>query len=131
MAKVLGIDFGNSRIGIALGEGGVSYPLKILNGKSLDEVLRNIKKVIEENRISFIVLGIPKNETIGVKRFKKVLEDEMGLPIRLLNEDFTSKEALEYSIKMGYSKKGRRYLDDVAACMILERHFDDDKKSAD
>ena len=124
MAKVLGIDFGNSRIGFALGEKELATPLKIINGKNWDTVLQTIKKIIEENRISYIVLGIPEKETIGVNKFGGFLRDNINTPIKLFNEDFTSKEALEYSIQMGYSKKGRKYLDDISACMLLERVFE-------
>ncbi|MFH1566087.1 MAG: Holliday junction resolvase RuvX [bacterium] len=124
MPKVLGIDFGNSRIGLALGEDGITTPSKIINGKNWDGVLSDIKKIIEENDVSYVVLGVTKNRKSNVDKFKEFLKDNIRLPIEFFNEDFTSKEALEYSIKMGYSKKGRRYLDDVAACMILNRFFE-------
>lgn len=124
MAKVLGIDFGNSRIGLALGEKGVASPLKIINGKNWHIALKDIEGLVEENSIACIVLGIPEKETIGVNKFQRFLKENIDLPIKFLNEDFTSKEALEYSIQMGYSKKGRKYLDDVAACMLLERFFE-------
>jgi len=124
MAKVLGIDFGKSRIGVALGENPFFAPFAILEGKNWNEVLRVLKKIIEENEISCIVLGTPKKDIIGANSFKEFLKEQISIPIRGLNEDFTSKEALDYSIKMGYSKKSRKHLDDVAACMLLEKFFE-------
>jgi len=123
MATILGIDFGNSRIGLALGENGFSVPLKIVTGKNWEEALREIQRIVQENFVSFIVLGLPKKETIGVIKFENYLKSSLNVPIKLVDEDFTSKEALEYSIQMGFSKKGRKYLDDVSACLILERFF--------
>ncbi len=124
MEVVLGIDFGNTRIGLALGKNGICVPLKIIQAKNWNTALENIKKVIEENYISFIVLGMPKQNNLAVKRFYGFLKENLNTKIELWDESFTSKEALEYTIKMGYSKKSRKYIDNISACMILERYFE-------
>ena len=124
MAVGLGIDFGNTRIGLALGENGICVPLKIIQAKNWNTALADIKKVINENYISSIVLGMPKQNNLAVKKFYEFLKENLNIKIQLWNESFTSKEALEYTLKMGYSKKSRKYIDNLSACMILERYFE-------
>ena len=124
MKTVLGIDFGNTRIGLALGKNGICVPLKIIQAKNWNTALVTIKKVIDENYISFIVLGMPKQNNLVIKKFYEFLKENLNIKIQLWDESFTSKEALEYAIKVGYSKKSRKYIDNISAYMILERYFE-------
>lgn len=124
MEIALGIDFGNTRIGLALGKNNTCAPLKIIQAKNWNTALVDIKKVIDENYISFIVLGMPKQNNLVIKRFYGFLKENLNTKIELCDESFTSKEALGYAIKMGYSRKSRKYIDSISACIILERYFE-------
>ena len=124
MDTALGIDFGNTRIGLALGKNGTCTPLTIIQGKNWDTALFDIKKIIDKNYISLVVLGITKQNNLTIKKFHGFLKENLNTKIELWDESFTSKEALEYAIKMGYSKKSRKYIDNISACVILERYFE-------
>ncbi len=126
MSKILGVDFGKSRIGVALGEEGYVEPLKIISGKSWKEFVNELKKIIEENEISCIVLGSPAVESSPeVKKFCEFLSKNVSIKVVNWDESFTSKEALEYAVKAGYSRRRRRHLDDLSASLLLERYYEE------
>jgi|GEM_PF-497184 putative holliday junction resolvase len=94
--RFLGIDHGQSKIGLALGdnEANFSLPYKIVK---TEEFFNVIHSVLEEESIEEIVLGLPKNlnneetqQTAIVYDFLKELKEEVKLPIHLEDERMTS-----------------------------------------
>jgi putative holliday junction resolvase len=121
--KYLGIDWGEKRIGLALGddETKIASPFKVAG--DIIEVLQ----VIKDEDINIIVLGLPlsvkniehrmSNEFMD---FKKLLEDKAGVPIELADERLSSKAA---DALVG-EKKTKAARDAVAAMLILQSFFD-------
>lgn len=130
--KIIGIDYGAKRIGVAIGflENNLSLPYTIIDNKGKDFVLGEIKKIIESEDISFIVIGMPHSlSTVGesdqykeVKSFKEFLEKNIDIKIVEEDERYTSKMASDLLI----DEKKRRQ-DDVAASIILQSYFDKKK----
>ncbi len=129
--RVLAIDYGEVRVGIAL-----SDPLRILATpfvvlKNDGNLLENIKKIIIEKQVSQIVLGLPINlkgkdskKTEEIREFYRNLKDYMSLPIELVDERFTTYEANAELKKMGYSvKESRKVIDKIAASLILKSYL--------
>ncbi len=129
--RVLAIDYGEVRVGIAL-----SDPLRILATpfvvlKNDGNLLENIKKIITEKQVSQIVLGLPINlkgkdskKTEEIREFYRKLKDYMSLPIELVDERFTTYEANAELKKMGYSvKESRKVIDKIAASLILKSYL--------
>ena len=129
--RVLAIDYGEVRVGIAL-----SDPLRILATpfvvlKNDGNLLENIKKIIIEKQVSQIVLGLPINlkgkdskKTEEIREFYRKLKDYMSLPIELVDERFTTYEANAELKKMGYSvKESRKVIDKIAASLILKSYL--------
>ena len=138
--KILGVDFGTKRIGLALSDdgGSLAFPESIIsNDKSTIEELR---KLIEKYSIKEIVVGLPtidKEEdttaTEGAKNFAKKMEEEFGLPVHMMDERFSSHNI--FTDKVGkeslHARKQKMVkpvdIDAQAAALILQRYLDSRK----
>ena len=118
--KVLGIDFGERRIGLAVAEGGLAEPLAIIE---VGGPLSRIVKICEQEKIQKIVLGLPRDSQ-RVKNFGQRLAKETGLKVIFWDEALTSEEALAKMIQAGRPQRKRRHLDDVVAALILQEYLD-------
>ena len=133
--RYLGLDLGSKTLGIAISDltGVIATSYKIIRhneeyNKLIDEVL----KIVTEEKISAIVLGLPKNmdNTIGYKgelsiSFKEKLEKKIQIPIYLQDERLTTKEAESILIKNDTSRKKRKkVIDSLAATIILQSFLD-------
>lgn len=135
--KILGIDFGTKRIGLALSDDGgtLAFPESvILNDKN---VLNNIRKIVEDRGITEIVVGLPTTETSedtsatdGAKNFAKNLEEEFGLPVHMMDERFSSHNVFQDKIgkESLHARKQKMKkpvdVDAQAAALILQRYLD-------
>jgi putative Holliday junction resolvase len=129
--RVLGIDFGRRRIGLAVGE----TEFKIANPRNplaaagkLSTDARAIGEFAKKEEVELLVLGVPFHE--GDDRMAKVclrLAEELkqlGWEVRTVNEAGTSKVAAAELSAMGVkSSEQLGKLDGAAACAILEKYF--------
>ncbi|MEO5649218.1 MAG: Holliday junction resolvase RuvX [Ginsengibacter sp.] len=133
MARILCIDYGLKRTGIA-----VTDPLQIiatgLTTVDSKELLSFLKKYFLQEVVELIVIGDPKNlddsdthATPLVKEIITKLEKEFPLiPIKKVDERFTSKMAKQAMIDMGMKKKDRRNkrtVDEIAATIMLQEYM--------
>ena len=115
--KVLGIDYGRRRVGIAISFNGVVETRPILKGKGA-EILVAIKSICKKEKIDLIVIGISEGKTAQeTRRFAKEIENVLELPVTFQDETLTTKEAGE--LKRGKAEE----LDSVAAAILLERFW--------
>lgn len=118
--KYLGVDFGLKRIGLAVSEGNLASPLKIIVVKTLQDGLKQIQDEALKLGVEKIIIGLPEGKMGKVtKKIIKSLEKE-GFNVKGFDETLSSKEALLKMIEADSSKKRRRYRDDVAAALILQ-----------
>lgn len=137
LTRILAIDFGLKRIGLALCDPlkTFAYPYKtILNdGKLLDE----LKRISVEESICKIILGYPLKEDgsaaqLGdvVMKFKKEIEGKLNLEVLLVDERYSSLIAQE-KIRQSVTKKSKRrekgLIDKNAAAIILQDFLDKKK----
>lgn len=134
MARILAIDYGRRRTGIA-----VTDPLQII-ATPLDtfdtrDVIRFIIKYTETEHLESIVIGMPKNlqneatdSTPYVVTFITLLQKSFpDLPIHEVDERFTSKIAFAAMIAGGMRKKERRKkenVDKLSATIILQSYLE-------
>ena len=121
--KVLGIDFGERRIGLAVAEGGLAEPLSIIEVDNQTSAVEKIVRVCEREKIEEVVLGLPRDSK-RVKNFGQKLAEETGIKVIFWNETLTSEEALSKMIEAGRPQQKRRRLDDVSAALILQEYLD-------
>jgi len=133
MARILCIDYGLKRTGIA-----VTDPLQIiatgLTTVDSKELISFLKKYFQQEQVELIVIGDPKNlddsdthATPLVQQIIKKLEKEFPqIPIKKVDERFTSKMAKQAMIDMGMKKKDRRNkrtVDEIAATIMLQEYM--------
>lgn len=131
---VLAFDFGEKRIGVALGELGLglAHPLVTVNDAVTERRFDTIAKLIEEWRPVLLVVGLPTHAdgtehelTRLSRRFARRLEGRFGIKTTLVDERYTSITAAATLGEMGIrGKKQKPLLDQVAAQQILQAYFD-------
>ncbi len=133
--RVLGIDFGLRRIGVALSDPlrMVATPLETVDGNSLKAATRRIRELVAEKEVSGIVVGLPlllngdKSDLAEASEaFARKLQTQLpSLEILLWDERLSSTEA-ERAMRAGELKAGRRkqLRDQLAAQLILQSWLD-------
>tara|TARA_Y100001970_G_scaffold279419_1_gene386716 strand:- start:139 stop:552 length:414 start_codon:yes stop_codon:yes gene_type:complete len=133
MARALGIDYGEKRVGLALSDrlNLIASPYKTLQNISETDLINKIKKIVFEKEVKIFVIGLPLNmkgedsaQTKKVRRFKKLLSI-LELPIFYEDERFSSiiaKNSLVLqNVKTGHNKSE---IDRTAAAIILQQYLD-------
>ena len=116
--NLLGVDFGEKKIGLAIATGPLSEPVGIV--KNLKEVVR----FCQEHRIDKIILGLSEGEMAKTqKKVAQRLKESTGLPIELQDETLTTKEAI-MKMKQAGKKVKKREEDAFAAALILQDYLD-------
>ena len=133
MPRILCIDYGKKRTGIA-----VTDPLQIIATglTTVDswDLIPFLKKYFQQEEVELIVIGDPKNfdnsdthATPLVKEIIKKIKKEFPLmPIKTIDERFTSKMAKQAMLDMGMKKKDRRNkknVDEIAATIMLQEYM--------
>ena len=140
MGRILGIDYGEVRTGLALSDMSetLASPFKTLKmAKDPKISIERLLKEIAEHTIIRLVVGLPlllsgkeSNMTQTVKVFAKNLEMASSLPLILWDERLTSKEVERLMIEAKVKRKKRTsHLDTLSATLILQSYLDSKKKS--
>jgi putative Holliday junction resolvase len=131
----LAIDYGEKRIGLALGKA-IPYGAGVLGAtKPLDFLLGEIGKVCKENQVEAIIIGMPVREDgsegkLGPKihKFADEIESKLNIPVEFEEESFTSSEAEDILREHGASiAESKSKVDELAAILILEQHLNSRK----
>jgi len=118
--NILGIDWGEKRIGLAVSEGSFAEPFGLVS--SFEE----LSKVIRREGVRQVILGLPEGKhEKRVRELSRRIEEELGVPVILRSEVLTSRQALQKLIEAGKSRKSRANLDAAAAALILQEYLDE------
>jgi putative Holliday junction resolvase len=133
MARILAIDYGGKRTGIA-----VTDPLQIiatgLTTIPSHELIPFLKKYMLLEVVELIIVGLPKNwdesDTHGTPlaeaAIRKIRKEFPEIPVKDVDERYTSKMAKDAMIQMGMKKKDRRdkkTVDEIAATIMLQEYM--------
>jgi len=119
--KILSIDFGTKRVGVAISVGSLAEPLCVLDH---DHALEGLVKLCQEHQIEQIVFGLSENETARkTKLFAKELTELTHLPIDFADETLSSQAVYERLRSMG-NKRLEGPIDHYSAALILEEYLD-------
>ena len=131
---VLAFDFGEKRIGVAVGEHllGIAHPLATVAAEANDERFRQIADLIAEWRPALLLVGLPLSVdgsehelTMLSKKFARRLDGRFGLPVAMMDERYTSAQASQSLAEIGVSgRRQKPMIDQVAAQYILQSYFD-------
>lgn len=133
MARILSIDYGGKRTGLA-----VTDPLKIiatgLCTVETSKLIPFLKDYFSKQQVELVLIGMPVNwddsathATPLVQKFiKEFGKNFPAIPIKEVDERFTSKMASQAMLQMGLKKKQRQnkaMLDEIAATIILQEYL--------
>lgn len=125
--KILGIDWGERKIGLALSEGSFAAPLKI--EKNNQDFQRKIRQLCQKEKVEKIVVGVAEGKmALKQKEFGEKLAQICGLRVEFWDETLTSQEALRKMIEAGTSRKKRRLEDAISAALILQSYLEAQKR---
>ena len=130
MSRILSIDYGGKRTGLA-----VTDPFKIiatgLGTVETPKLMAFLKNYFSRETVELVIIGMPTNwddsathATPLVNRFIKEFEKNFpSIPIKTVDERYTSKLASQAMLEMGLKKSQRRnkaMIDEIAATMMLQ-----------
>ena len=133
MGRCIGIDLGTKRVGLALSDSLniIASPFKTLTFIDNDDLISKLSKIINDNNVKTIILGLPLNmsgvdteQTKKVRTFKKLLA-KFNIPILFEDERLSSvsakKSLVMQNVKTGHNKAE---IDRTAAAIILQQFLD-------
>lgn len=133
MSRVIGLDHGSRRIGIALGETetGMAFARPALQRRSLAVDLDTIAALARDEEVELVVLGLPRNmdgsegsQAAAARDFGKRLA-AIGLRVEFVDERLTSWQAAEQLADEGRRVRRRSgEVDSAAARLILQEYLD-------
>lgn len=124
--KILGIDYGRRKLGLAISEGYLSEPWKVLRVEHLDEALKKITQIIKDEKIEKVVIGVSEGE-MGreSKDFGMNLQQELEIQVDTHDETLSTQDAVRLAIEAGMGRKKRNEMEDAfAASIILQDYLD-------
>jgi len=125
--KILGVDYGKSKIGLAIAddESRLALPYSTIRFESEKEAIEKLEKIIKSEDVEKIVVGLPNGEiALKAKDFGKLLGG-IGFNVLYQDETFSTKEAQKMSIEAGIKRKKRKANEDAyAAALILQDYLD-------
>lgn len=137
---VLALDYGARRIGVAVSdvEGQFAFPAGVLERSGLAKDLEALAVVIREREVARVVVGLPIHldgrkgpEAEAATKFANAVGEATGLPVALLDERWTSREA-ERALRAVQPRRQKRQKAklDAAAATLLLRTFLERERSA-
>jgi putative Holliday junction resolvase len=132
--RVLGVDFGLRQLGLAVSDpnGSLATPLRSLRISTVREAPAVVAAVALEVEAAAVVVGVPlglegeeaRPEVRRVERFAKALRRESGLPVHLIDESLSSREAEERAHPGRRRGQTGKAAHAAAAAVILQRWLD-------
>lgn len=135
MGRILGVDYGKKRIGLALSDimGIMAQPFDVIESKGLKNNVENILNIAKEKEVSCIVIGKPvnMNATEGemaelAKEFCEELKKMTDIKIEMIDERLTTAQAERFLVEeANVSREKRKGIrDKLAATFILQTYLD-------
>jgi putative Holliday junction resolvase len=134
VGKILAIDFGTRRIGLAISDDlrMLARPLPHLLSGKIGAIAEALRKIITTDGVSEALVGLPRNmdgsygpaaET--VRQWVQSLRALLPVPVRLVDERLTTRQATRMLHEAGKdSRKQRSIVDSAAACVLLQGYLD-------
>ena len=132
--RLIGLDLGSKRIGVSICDEkqSIATPLKTINRNTLNELISELKVIIDENNIKGIIIGNPLNmdgssgrSAQSVKDTSQKIEENINIPICLWDERLSTVGAFNLSSQLDINvSKREKKIDENAAAFILQGAID-------
>jgi len=137
--RILGLDVGEKRIGIAISDpmGWTAQGHSVLKRGKLEEDMAYLSRLCNELQVEKLVLGLPRNMngSLGdkaheIQAFGRLLSEQLHLPIEYMDERLTTVNAEKILLQGDVSRKKRKeVIDKMAAVLILQTYLDRKKNT--
>ena len=132
--RLIGLDLGSKRIGVSICDDKqlIATPLKTINRNSLEDLVDELRLIINENNIKGIIVGNPLNmdgssgrSAQSVKDTTENIEKNLDIPICLWDERLSTVGAFNLSSQLDVNvSKREKKIDENAAAFILQGALD-------
>ena len=132
--RLIGLDLGSKRIGVSICDEKqlIATPLKTITRNTLNELIVELKAIIDENNIKGIIIGNPLNmdgssgrSVQSVKDTSQKIEENINIPICLWDERLSTVGAFKLSSQLDINvSKREKKIDENAAAFILQGAID-------
>jgi putative Holliday junction resolvase len=131
--KIMGIDYGDARTGIAISDllCSIVGSTMVIHSRRQEKTIEEICRLVKENQVGEIVMGLPKNMDGSegpraqlCREFAQQVESATCIPVKMWDERRTTVEAHNILSQHNYhGKKRKDTVDAVAAALILEGYL--------
>lgn len=124
--KILGIDYGKSKVGLAVSEGFLAEPFKVIKYKNDETLYDEIKRIINKEKIGKVLVGVSEGRMAKEsKKFALNISLLSGAIVETYDETLTTHDAQMLSMEAGISQKRRHEMEDAyAAAVMLQNYLD-------
>ena len=133
MKRIMGIDYGDARTGVAISDllCSIVGSTMVIPSRNQEKAIADIVRIVKEQEVGEIVVGLPKNMdgTEGdraqlCREFGQMVTEATGLPVHMWDERRTTVEAHNILSQHNYhGQKRKNTVDAVAASLILEGYL--------
>jgi putative Holliday junction resolvase len=130
-ARMLGLDVGERRIGVAVSDGTIAVPLTIVEHRSRADDIDRVAAIAREQQAALVVVGLPLLESGAegeqarrTRRFGDAVARRIDVPVVYHDERYTTVRAVEAVAPHRARRRARMRVDDHAAAMILQSYID-------
>lgn len=133
MKRIMGIDYGDARTGVALSDllCSIVGSAQVIPSRNTQKAVADIVRIARENEVGEIVVGLPRNMDGSegsraqlCREFADLLKEATGLPVAMWDERRTTVEAHNILSQHNYhGQKRKNTVDAVAASLILEGYL--------
>ncbi|MDP3994887.1 MAG: Holliday junction resolvase RuvX, partial [bacterium] len=118
--RLLGIDYGRKKMGLAISEGKLAEPWKVIKVNNFEEAVIKVLQVLQVLGVDKVIVGVSENKMAEEsKEFAKRIGAET------FDETLSTHEAQILSVQAGMKKKKRKNMEDAfAAAIILQNYLD-------
>jgi len=132
--KLLGVDFGDVRTGLAVSDpsrliaSGIGY----ISPGGIDKTVEAVAEAAEQNKVSAVIVGLPVNmdgsqgsRAQRCEKFARMLKERLGIPVAVFDERMTTMTASRYLNETNTrGKKRKQVIDTLSAQIILQNCLD-------
>jgi putative Holliday junction resolvase len=134
MARIMAIDYGKKRVGLA-----VTDPMKMIASGLVtvmaQEMIPYLRKYLQQEAVELFIVGEPKNldgtntdaTAITAECIRILQKNFPAIPVKKIDERFTSKMAFQSMLQSGMKKKDRQnkaLIDEISATILLQNYLD-------
>lgn len=124
--KYLGIDYGRKKIGLAVSEGMIAEPLKVVRFGKKEVALAKIEQIVKTESIEKVIIGVSEGK-MGeeTREFTKLLKEKISAEVFFQDETLSTQSAQELSLTANIKRRKRREMEDAySAAIILQAYID-------